>query len=129
MIGSFSLALTLTLLVSVGIYVKFRNYAEKSAAERIADVARIMSANQDAFRQLAVAQVKVKVVRTGDTNGVRFPSGFALMVENADSAEMRKDDGSNTGMIFFTSLLPEGEIQQVKEELQNLTNAPTGKAK
>jgi hypothetical protein len=129
MIGSFSLALTLTLLVSVGIYVKFRNYAEKSAAERIADVARIMSVNQDAFRQLAVAQVKVKVVRTGDTNGVRFPSGFALMVENADSAEMRQVDGHDSGMIFFTSRLPEEQIKQVREELQKLTNAATSRMK
>ena len=111
MIGSFSLALTLTLLVSVGIYVKFRNYAEKSAAERIADVARIMSANQDAFRQLAVAQVNVKVVRTGDTNGVRFPSGFALMVENADSAEMRPTEGRTNGVIFFSSHASETMIQ------------------
>jgi len=42
---------------------------------------------------------------------------------------MRRVDGHNNGMIFFTSRLPEQEIQQVKQELQDLTNSPPGKAK
>jgi len=127
--GSFLFTFTLFFFALFGIYKLFENYSERRTAEQIANVERVMSFNQDAFRQLAVAQVPVKVVRTHDGNGIRNPSGFALMIENADSAEMRQVDGHNNGMIFFTSSSPELLIQEVQQELQKLTNAATGKAK
>lgn len=71
----------------------------------------------------------MKVVRTHDGNGIRNPSGFALIIENADSAEMRQIDGHGNGMIFFASSSPELLIQEVQQELQKLTNSATGKAK
>jgi len=67
--------------------------------------------------QLAIAQVPVKIVRTQDGNGIRNPSGFALMVVDADSAEMRRVDGHDTGMIFVTSRSPEEMIQGIQAEL------------
>jgi hypothetical protein len=88
-----------------------------------------MSFNQDTFRQLAIAQVPVKILRTQDANGIRNPSGFALMIVDADSVEMRRVDGHDTGMIFVTSRSPEEQIQKVQQELQELTHATTGKAK
>ena len=98
-------------------------------ADTIASDEQLTKYNQEAFQQLAVAQVPVRVVRTHDGNAIRNPSGFALMIENADSAGMRQIDGHSNGMIFFTSSSPELLIQEVQQELQKLTNAATDKTK
>ena len=110
--------LAVLVAITLVMYAKFENYAERKSAEQIANVERVMSFNQDAFRQLAIAQVPVKIVRTQDGNGIRNPSGFALMVVDADSAEMRRVDGHDTGMIFVTSRSPEEMIQGIQAELE-----------
>jgi hypothetical protein len=127
--GSFLFTFSLFFFALLGIYKLFENYSERKVADTIANVEQVMKYNQEAFQQLAVAQVPVKVVRTHDGNGIRNPSGFALMIENADSAEMRQIEGRGNGMIFFTSSSPELFIQEVQQELQKMTNAATGKAK
>jgi hypothetical protein len=115
--GSFLFTLTLFFFALFGIYKLFENYSERKAAEHIANVERVMIYNQDAFRQLAIAQVRVNVVRTHDTNGMKNPRNFALMVENADGAEMRDVDGHPNGMVFFNSNLSEEMIQGIQAEL------------
>ncbi len=109
--------LGLVALLAAGIYYQFKNYSARGVAEKIAIVERVINCNRDAFRQLAIAQVPVKVVRTGD-NGVLNPRGFALIIENADSAVMRPIDGHNNGMIFFSSNLSEEMIQRIQSELE-----------
>lgn len=120
--GTSLLTFTLLILATVGIYKLFENYTERKSAEQIATVTRVMNYNQEAFRQLAIAQVPMKVVRT-ENNGVRNPGGFALMIENADGAEMRKVDGHDTGMIFFSANLSEKQIQDIQAELQKVKEA------
>jgi hypothetical protein len=55
---------------------------------------------------VAIAQVPVKVVRT-QSDSVMNSRGFALVIENADGAEMRHTDGHDNGVVFFSSNSPE----------------------
>jgi hypothetical protein len=112
--------LGLLVLLAAGIYHQFKNYFEHGLAEKIANVERRINYNRDAFRQLAIAQVPVKVVRTED-NGVLNPRGFALIIENADGAVMRPIDGNTNGIIFFSSNLSEEMIQRIQSELEKAT--------
>ncbi len=50
--GSFMVTFMLFGLATLGIYKAFDNYAERKAAEKIAEVERLMNYNQDAFQQL-----------------------------------------------------------------------------
>jgi hypothetical protein len=115
--GSFLATFTLFALTTIGIYKLFENFSERKAAEQIASVAAVMNYNQDAFRQLAIAQVPVKVLRTQNTNGVMNPRGFVLVIENADGAEMRRGEGHDNGMIFFSGNSSEEVIQGVQAEM------------
>ena len=115
-------------LATLGVYMAFDHYAERKAAEKIASVERLMNYNQEAFRQLAIAQVPVKVLRT-ESYGVTNPQNFALVVEGADSAEMRQADEKNSGYIFFSSNLSEEQIQLLRQETAKLTQTASGKAK
>jgi len=106
----------------------FDNYAERKTAAKIANVERLMNYNQEAFRQLAIAQVPVKVTRT-QNNGVMNPRSFALVIENADAAEMRHADGRDNGMIFFSSNLSEEMIQEIQEQIEKLSQKAKTDAK
>jgi hypothetical protein len=119
--GTSLFTFTLLILATLGIFKLFEHYSERKAAETIANVEQLTKYNQAAFQQLAVAQVPVKVVRTHDGEGIRNPSGFALMIENADSAEMRQVDGHSNGMIFFTSSSPEVLIQELQKQLDAIS--------
>ena len=97
---------------------KFKEYYAHEAAAQIREAEQIVKFNQEAFQTLAVAQVQVRVVRTQDANGATNPSGFALMIANADAAEMRVVDSRNTGMIFFTSPMREKQIRQLQQNIE-----------
>jgi len=105
------------LAIGVVMYDKFSSYYERKTAEQIAYAERVMNYNQAAFRQLAVAQVPVKVLRT-ENNGVINSQSFALEIENADSVETRVENGQTNGYIYFSSNLTEKMIQQIQTELQ-----------
>ena len=62
----------------------------------------------------------VHVTRT-QSYGVANPQNFALVIEGADSAEIRREDGKNNGYIFFTSHLSEEQIQRLQQEADKLT--------
>jgi len=85
----------------LAIYAKFKNYYEEMLAEKIVNAEQVINYNQDAFRELAIAGVPVQVVRTS-SYGVVDPSRFALIIQDADAAEMRADGAHNNGRIFFT---------------------------
>lgn len=128
-ISSTMLAAMVTLLATLAIHAKFKIYYEEKVAEKIVTADRLINYNQEAFRQLAIAQVQVKVVRTDDSKGGRNPGGFALIIENADSAEMRQVDGRSNGMIFFTSSSPETLIQNVQQRLEAISKLRKQQAK
>jgi hypothetical protein len=110
------------LVIGVIMYDKFSSYYERKTAEQIAYAERVMNYNQAAFRQLAVAQVPVKVLRT-ENNGVINSQSFALEIENADSVETRVENGQTNGYIYFSSNLTEKMIQQIQTELQKFKDA------
>lgn len=120
--SSVALALTLTLAATLAIYAKFKNHFEEKTAEKIVAAEQVINYNQDAFRQLAIAGVPVKVYRSENSGG-RIQGGFALVIEGADSTEMRPVDGHKCGFIFFTSARKEEQIQQMKQETEKLSGA------
>jgi hypothetical protein len=114
-------------MATLGIYKIFDNYSERKVAEQIADTAKLMNYNQEAFRQLAIAHVPIKVLRTGN-DGVIQPQTFVLVIEGAEGAEMRQIDGHNNGCVFFNSSVSEEQIQRLQaatEKLIQTTNIDT----
>ena len=128
LIGSLAFALTLTLLATVAICAKFTNYYEEKVADKIIHAEQVMNYNQEAFRQLAIAGVPVKVLRT-QSYGVANPGSFALIIEGADGTELRPDGDHKNGCIFFSSGRKEKQIQQIQRETEKLTNKSTRNAK
>lgn len=116
--GSFLFTFTLLVMATLGIHKLFEHYAEREAAEQIAAVTKVMDYNQDAFRELAIAGVQVKVIRTTDSSNAVNPGGFAIAVEDPDAAETRTIADHKYGLIFFTSARKEKQIQQIKKEAE-----------
>src|SRR5882724_10905827 len=73
-----------------------------------------------ALQASSSALISASRLRASSTALIMNPSGFALMVVDADSAEMRRVDGHDTGMIFVTSRAPEEMIQGVPAELDKM---------
>lgn len=119
LLGSLALALTLALLATLAIYAGFKHYSEETIATKIIAAEQLMSHNREAFRQLGIAGVPIRIVRT-ESYGVVNPGGFALVVEGADAAEMRPEGDRKSGFIFFTSGQKEKEIQRLKQETEKL---------
>jgi hypothetical protein len=126
--GSLAFALTLTVLTTIAIYPKFKNYYEEKVADKIIHAEQVINYNQDAFRQLAAAGVPVRILRT-ENYGVIDPGGFALVIEDAERAELRPDGERRDGYIFFTSGRKEKQIQQIQRETEKLMNKSTRNAK
>jgi hypothetical protein len=127
-ISTFLLTFTLFGGATMGIYKLFDNYSERKVAEQIADTAQLMNYNQEAFRQLAIAHVPIKVLRTGN-DGVIQPQGFVLVIEGAEGAEMRPADGQNSGCIFFNSRVSEDQIQRLQAATEKLLQTTNTDAK
>ena len=114
------LTLTLSVIATLVIDADLKKANERKLAEQIARTTRVMNYNQDAFRQLAIARVPIKVVRTSNTNGTLEAQGFALLLENADAAEIRRIEGRETGLIFFTGHPPEKTVQALQKQTEQL---------
>lgn len=119
--GSLAFAAALTLVATLTIYAKFKNYYEERVAAKIIAAEQVITYNQDAFRELAIAGVQVKVIRTENDKGAANPSGFAIAIENPEAAEVRAVGDQKYGLIFFTSSRKETQIQQLKRETENLS--------
>jgi hypothetical protein len=120
-LGSVTLTLTLSVVAFLVLDAALKKSNERKIAEQIVRATQVMNYNQDAFQQLAIAQVPIKVVRTSSTNGVLEAQSFALLIENADAAEMRHLEGHDNGMIFFTAHLPEKTIQALQKQAEQLS--------
>jgi len=118
--GSLAFAAALTLVATLAIYAKFKNYYEEKVADKIIAAEQVITDNQDAFRELAIAGAQVKVIRT-ENNGATNPGGFAIAVEDPDAAETRTIGDHKYGLIFFTSARREKQIQQMKKEAERLS--------
>lgn len=124
MAGSITFAAALTLGATLTIATKLKSYYEEKVAERIVAAERLITFNQEAFRELAIAGVPVKVIRTGDSPGTVSPGAFALAIENPDAVETRTLGDQKYGLIFFTSGRKEKEIQQLKREAEKVSAKP-----
>ena len=118
--GSVAFAAALTLVATLAIAAKFKNHYEEKVAEKIVAAEKVITDNQDAFRELAIAGVSLKVSRT-ENNGTMNPGGFAIVVENPDAAETRTIGDHKYGLIFVTSARKEKQIQQMKRETEKLS--------
>lgn len=112
--------LAIAALATLLIAANYKHYYEDKLSEKIVSAEQLINYNQAAFRQLAIAQIPVKVLRT-ESYGVMNPRSFVLELPGADSAEIRRVDGRDTGYIFFTSNLTEKQIQQLDRETETLT--------
>jgi hypothetical protein len=126
--GTFLFTSTLFILATLGTYKIFDNYSERKVAKQIADSAQLMNYNQEAFRQLAIAHVPIEVLRTGN-DGVIQPQSFVLVIEGAEGAEMRPEDGHNNGCVFFNSNVSEDQIQRLQAATENLPQMTNTDAK
>ncbi len=120
------LGLALSVVATTVIYAKFKNYHEEKVAEKIIGAEQVINYNQDAFRELAIAGVPVQVVRT-TSYGVVDPGRFALIIQDADAAEIRPDGDHRNGCIVFTSGRKEKQIQQIQKEVAKLSRQAQAK--
>jgi len=119
-LSSLAFALTLTVLATAAIYAKFKNYYEEKVAEKIIAAEQVINYNKNAFRELAIAGVPVRVLRT-ESYGVIDPGGFALVIQDAERTELRADRERRDGYIFFTSPRKEKQIQGMNRETEKLS--------
>ncbi len=127
--GSLAFAAALTLIATLAILAKFKNYYEEEVAEKIVAAEQTIDHNRDAFRELAIAGVPIKVIRTSDSPGSVSPGAFALAIENPDAAETRTIGDQKYGLIFFTSGRKEKEILQTRRETEKLSGKTPAQAK
>ncbi|MBU6411497.1 MAG: hypothetical protein KGR98_14030 [Verrucomicrobia bacterium] len=98
---------------SIVMYIQLHDYYEKKTANQIAYAEQLIHYNQDAFRQLAIAQQPIKVMRT-EVNGV-INQGYALQVPNADAVETRVENGQTNAYVYFSSSLLERQLQEIQK--------------
>ena len=113
-----SLSVIVALATGIILYVKFNGYFERRIANRIIYAEQLVNDNQDAFKQLAIAQQPIKVMRTQD-NGV-INQGYALELPGADAVETRVEDGQTNAYVYFTSSVIEQDIRKMQEMTEKL---------
>lgn len=125
LLSNFTVALGFTLSATLAIYVKFKNHFEEKTSEKIIAAEQVINYNQQAFRELAIAGVSVRVARSEGPDGI--DRGFALIVEGADTVEMRLIQNRQCGFVFFTSNRKEQQIQQLEQETEMRSNPKPAK--
>jgi len=120
-LSGLSAGLALSILATTFIYTKFRYYYADSLAARIAAEERVITDNQEAFRQMAIAGASMQVVQvTGD--GSSGP-GFVFIIRDAIGANMIPDGDHKEGCVFFASPRKRTEIQRMQQQTEKVTNA------
>ncbi|GEM_PF-918121 len=119
-LSGLSIGVAISILATTFIYTRFNSHYHNTVAEKIAAAERVITANQQAFRQMAIAGVPVHVYRASSDGTSISPGGFALVVSNAQSAETRPD---GNGYIFFVSPRKEMEIEQMEQQAETLSGA------
>jgi hypothetical protein len=122
-VASILCSIALTVVAGFFMYGFLRSRSEKVLANKIALASTTIQENRDAFVELAVAGVGLKVHRASDaqTGGI-VPSEFAILVENADAAEMRDYGNARAGFIFVKGPTPEEEMHHLEIRIENTLN-------
>ena len=76
-----------------------------------------LAQNQTAFRELAVANVPIRVVRVSDAN--TLPSGYAVVIEGIYTTEERTNQNGKEGIIYFSSQRKESDLESIQREVQD----------
>jgi hypothetical protein len=111
------LGLAVAVVGTSAAYFKIKTHYERTLAEQIASAEKTLTQNQTAFRELAVANVPIRVVRVSDAN--TLPSGYALVIEGIYATEERKKENGKEGIIFFASERKESELESIQREVQD----------
>jgi hypothetical protein len=98
-------------------YFKIKTHYERTLAEQIASAEKTLAQNQIAFRELAVANVPIRVVRVSDAN--TLPSGYAMVIEGIYTTEERTNQNGKEGIIYFSSQRKESELESIQREVQD----------
>jgi hypothetical protein len=116
-------SIAVTVVAGFVMYGLLRSHSEKILANKIALASAAIQENRDAFVELAVAGVSLRVHRTGDpqTGGI-VPSEFAILVEHAEAAEMRDYGNGRAGFIFVKGPTPEQEMHHLEIRVENTLN-------
>jgi hypothetical protein len=64
-------------------------------------LAAAVASNGDAFAELAQLRAKIEIMPQGDAEGNPIPGHYALSLENAEAAQMKRNDPRGRGLIFF----------------------------
>lgn len=122
--ASVAFAAALTLVATLVIQAKFSTYYEDRVAPQIAAAEQTITANREAFRQLAIAGVSLEVYRT-ENSGKPGASGFGVAIEGAQSAEVHLIKGRNYAVVLLTSSRNEKQIHDLQQQTEKLSPSKT----
>ena len=111
------LGLAVAIVGTSAAYFKIKRHYDRTLAEQIALAEKTLAQNQSAFRELAVANVPVRVVRASDGNTLR--GGYAVVIEGIYTTEERTNQNGKVGIIYFSSQRKESELESIQRELQD----------
>ena len=115
--GGLALGLAVAIVGTSAAYFKIKSHYDRTLAEQIASAEKTLAQNRTAFRELAVANVPIRVVRVSDAN--TLPSGYALVIEGIYTTEERTNQNGKEGIIYFSSQRKESELESIQRELQD----------
>jgi hypothetical protein len=111
------LGLAVAIVGTSAAYFKIKSHYERTLAEQIASAEKTLAQNQATFRELAVANVPIRVVRISDAN--TLPSGYAVVIEGIYTTEERTNQNGKEGIIYFSSQRKESELESIQREVQD----------
>jgi hypothetical protein len=112
-----ALGLSVAIVGTSAAYFKFKSHYDLTLAEQIASAEKTLAQNQAAFRELAVANVPIRVVRVANTS--ILPSGYAVVIEGIYATEERTNQNGKEGIIYFSSQRKESELESIQREIQD----------
>ncbi len=117
LISGLVLGLAVAIVGTGAAYFKIKTHYERTLADQIVSAEATLAQNQTAFRELAVANVPIRVVRVSDAN--TLPSGYAMVIEAIYAAEERTNQNDKEGIIYFSSQRKESELESIQREVQD----------
>lgn len=114
-------SLAISLIIGTVVFRFFQSRSDTVLAQKIAAATATIELNKDAFAELAIADIRLKVTRSWDAKtGSVNPGGFAVIVESAQAAEMRDYGNSKAGFIFASSPTPEEQLHRLQIRVEKI---------
>jgi len=93
---------------------------DATAAGKIVSAHGLISTNLEAFRQMAIIGAPVEVALSTSDGTSIYPGGFALVLSDAESAQMHADGKAH---VFFTSPRKERGIERMEGRIEKFPSA------